>query len=185
MSSAGVILVTGLQAAGKSTIGARLAARCERAAFIEGGMLWKMVVSGREDMSADPSPEARGQYELRVRNGALLADSFSRAGITSVHADFVIGDNLARYTEWVTTRPLRIVMLTPRLDVVMQRESGRSTDVYRSWIAAEGSMGAAVERFSSWLDETPRLGLWIDTSDQSPDETVDHILAKWDDALVA
>jgi adenylate kinase family enzyme len=54
-----VVLVTGLQAAGKSTVAARLAARFERAAFIEGDVLWKMIVAGREDMTAEPSQEAR------------------------------------------------------------------------------------------------------------------------------
>jgi hypothetical protein len=91
---------------------------------------------------------------------------------------------LAQYAEWVTTRPLRIIMLNPRPEVVVQREIARGSNAYRSWIDTEGSLEAAVEHFSHWLDDTPHLGLWIDSSDLSPDETVDRVLASWDDALV-
>jgi hypothetical protein len=33
-------------------------------------------------------------------------------------------------------------------------------------------------------DRTPRLGLWLDSSDQTPDETVDAVLDRLDEALV-
>ena len=178
------MLVTGLQGAGKSTVGALLAARFERAAFIEGDVLWKMIVAGREDMTAEPSEEARRQLELRYRNGALLGDSYARAGITAIHVDIVVGADLTRYAEWVTTRPLRIVMLNPRPEVVVKREHDRGSDAYRSWINIEGSLAKAVEHFSRWLDDTPHVGLWLDSSDLSPEQTVDRVLENWDDALV-
>jgi hypothetical protein len=34
------------------------------------------------------------------------------------------------------------------------------------------------------VEETPRLGLWLDSSAQSPDETVDAILARRCESLV-
>ena len=39
-------------------------------------------------------------------------------------------------------------------------------------------------RFDEWLDATPRIGLWVDSSDQSVDETVDVILERWAEAAV-
>jgi hypothetical protein len=60
------------------------------------------------------------------------------------------------------------VMLTPGLEVVRQRERGRGTRLWESW---------------GWMEEeirsgTPRIGLWLDTSEQSAEETVDEILRR-------
>jgi hypothetical protein len=33
-------------------------------------------------------------------------------------------------------------------------------------------------------DETPRIGLWLDSSNQSVDETVQAILVRWTDSRV-
>jgi hypothetical protein len=66
-------------------------------------------------------------------------------------------------------------MLTPRLDVVRGRERGRGTRLWEQW---------------EWLDDevrtkTRRIGLWLDNSDQTPEETVDTILARaWTDGLI-
>ena len=50
------MLVTGIQAAGKSTVGRILAERFERGAFVEGDLMWKLIVSGRVDMTPDLDP---------------------------------------------------------------------------------------------------------------------------------
>jgi hypothetical protein len=66
-------------------------------------------------------------------------------------------------------------MLTPRLEIVRERERGRGTALWEQW---------------EWLDDevrtkTARIGLWLDNSDQSPDETVDEIVARgWTEGLV-
>jgi hypothetical protein len=35
-----------------------------------------------------------------------------------------------------------------------------------------------------WVAETPRIGLWIDSSDLTIEETVNAILDHWDDAAI-
>lgn len=45
-------------------------------------------------------------------------------------------------------------------------------------------MRDAIDRFDEWLDATPRIGLWVDSSDQTVDETVDTILEQWAQAVV-
>src|SRR5262245_47864553 len=85
------VLVVGAQAAGKTSVGRRLAERLERAAFVEGDVLWRMVVAGRRDMSSTPDPEAQRQLALRYRHGAILCESFVAAGFVAVHADNMFG----------------------------------------------------------------------------------------------
>ena len=55
---------------------------------------------------------------------------------------------------------------------------------YASWVGADGSLLDAVEQFDRWLDETPRVGLWIDSTQQSVDETVSEILSRWNEAVI-
>ena len=50
--------------------------------------------------------------------------------------------------------------------------------------AHRDSLEAAVREFHRSLQLTPRVGLWIDSSNQSPEQTVDEIIARWDEALV-
>ena len=71
-----IVLVTGIQAVGKSTIAQALAERLERSVHVRGDTFRRMVVNGREEMgSAAPSPEAvrqldeRGQQRVRRREG--------------------------------------------------------------------------------------------------------------------
>src|SRR4051794_19528143 len=54
----GVVLITGISAAGKSTVAELLAQRFERGVHVKGDVFRRMVVSGREPMTADPSDEA-------------------------------------------------------------------------------------------------------------------------------
>lgn len=176
------VLVVGIPAAGKSTVGRLLAERLGTAAFIEGDALWQMVVAGREDMAEPPSPAALAQLELRYRHGALLARSFVEAGISAVHVDNIYGDAVADQLGRMGGRRA-LVVLRPGVEAVMRRESERGTGAYDGWLG-DGSLADAVRTFDGWLAETPPVGLWVDSTDQAPDETVDAILEQWDRALI-
>lgn len=178
------VLVTGLQAAGKSTVSRMLAERFEFGAFIEGDDMWRLIVRGRVDMTPDPDPEALRQFELRLKHGAMLVDSLVDAGFTAVHADLVFEGFLRQYVAWIRNRPLRVIVLAPSVQAVVARETARGSNAYRSWVEAHGSLEAAVREFHRSLQLTPRVGLWIDSSNQSPEQTVDEIIARWDEALV-
>lgn len=52
------------------------------------------------------------------------------------------------------------------------------------WMSNEADLEQAVRSFQQWLEATPRMGLWIDSSAQTAEETVDEILARWDEALI-
>ena len=180
----GIFLVTGAQAAGKSTIGRLLAGRFERGAFVEGDLMWKLVVSGAQDMGGDhASDEAVRQYLLRLRHGAMLADSLYDNDFTAVHADIVMGESLAPYIGMVRNRPLYIVMLYPSIEAVVARERARPKTAYRD---LGPTLEDAVRTFYRWIDATERIGLWLDTGDQTPEQTVDEILERvWSEGLIA
>jgi hypothetical protein len=55
------------------------------------------------------------------------------------------------------------------------RDAARDGTSYVDWDVA--ALHAA------FAERTPRLGLWLDTSEQTPDETVTAILAAREDAL--
>jgi hypothetical protein len=74
-------------------------------------------------------------------------------------------------------RPLLVVVLAPRQDAVIAREQGRSKETPDDWTVA--MLDESLRR------DTPQFGLWLDTSDQTPEETVEEILRRaWRDAGV-
>jgi chloramphenicol 3-O-phosphotransferase len=165
-----VIIVTGAMAAGKSTVAQAIAERLPRAAHVRGDVFRRMVVSGRREMGPDLAPEAVDQLWLRYELAATVADRYARAGFTAVVQDIVVGPELARFVDMFVTRPRHLVVLAPRPDVLAARERGRAKTGYgRGW--TEEALDAELR------ERTPRLGLWLDTSDQTPDETVTRILA--------
>ncbi len=171
-------LITGISAAGKSTVGELLAQRFERAVHVKGDIFRRMVVSGRVHMRPGAPPEAELQLDLRYRLGAATADVYFDAGFTVVVQDIVMGPALATYVERIRSRPLHVVVLTPRTDVVAERERLRAKTAYQP-------DGPTVDDLDAHIrDETPRIGLWLDSSDQEPDETVDEILERREEACV-
>jgi predicted kinase len=165
----GVLLVTGVMAAGKSTVAQALAERLPRAAHVRGDVFRRMIVSGREEYEPGADGEGLAQLRLRYRLSAATADAYARAGFTAVVQDVVLGPELAEYIDLIRTRPLHVVVLAPRPEVVAAREAGRPKTGYGAWTVED------LDR--SLRTETPRIGLWLDTSDLSVEETADAILA--------
>ncbi len=117
----------------------------------------------------DGSEEWSRQLRLRARNCCLLADSFFAAGFTPVIDDVVIGDRLLDFLSDLHSRPLRFVLLLPEAAVVRDRDASRPTKhVFDRW----GHLDATTR------EHTPKVGLWLDTSRLSADETVEAILRR-------
>lgn len=80
-----VFVVTGIQAAGKSTVAQALAERMERSVHVRGDVFRRMVVNGSVGMGpADPPAEAVRQLRLRHALAASVADRYADAGFTVV-----------------------------------------------------------------------------------------------------
>ncbi|MCF6466884.1 phosphotransferase [Nonomuraea sp. MG754425] len=174
----GVVLVTGVPAAGKSTVAQALAERLPRSVHVRGDAFRRMVVSDRADMTPDPTPEALRQLRLRHRIAATVADMYVDAGFTPVVQDVVIGGELEHFTKTVRSRPLHVIVLAPGPAEVERRERARAKSGYGGgWTAA---------RLDTVLrQESARIGLWLDTSRQSVAETVEEILSRAAEAVVA
>ena len=63
-----IYLITGLMASGKSTVSDLLAKSIEKCVHLRGDVFRKMIISGRENMSATPSAEAVRQLYLRYKD---------------------------------------------------------------------------------------------------------------------
>jgi chloramphenicol 3-O-phosphotransferase len=172
-----VIVITGIQAAGKSTIAQALAERLDRSVHLRGDVFRKMVVNGRAEMgSADPPPEAVSQLRLRYALAATVADGYAEAGFNVVLQDIIIGGHLAEMVAAIRHRPLYVVVLAPRADVVQARENARRLAIGKT--AYKPGDQSVAELDAAFRLETPAIGLWLDTSQLTVPETVDEILAR-------
>jgi hypothetical protein len=75
------------------------------------------------------------------------------------------------------------VVLAPRPAVVAEREAARH--LARGKIAYKPGDEGPAELDAHLRQETPRIGLWLDTSKQSLSQTVEELLARvWTQAKV-
>jgi chloramphenicol 3-O-phosphotransferase len=172
-----VILLTGIQAAGKSTVAQLLAERLPRSVHVRGDVFRRMIINGRADMTPDPSSEAVRQLRLRYQLAANVSDAYFQAGFTVIVQDVILGAHLAEMTAMIRSRPLLVVVLAPQVSAIADREKNREKTAYGTW--------AIMQLDDGFRRETPRLGLWLDTSSQTPAETADEILSRaWDEARI-
>jgi adenylylsulfate kinase-like enzyme len=162
-----IFLINGTQGAGKSTVARALAGRFERGACIDADDLLRLVVSGAAPLEPPLSSEAEHQLRLRARVASQLADTFFEAGFTVAIAEIVVG-RLDHFRTDIKSRPLLLVNLAPSLDIVKRRNEERmNKNVFEPW--------------SPILDRAMRetmsgIGLWLDNSNQTPEEAVNDIL---------
>ncbi|MFG2056197.1 AAA family ATPase [Micromonospora sp. NPDC048930] len=165
-----VVLISGIMAAGKSTVAELLARRLPRSVHLRGDVFRRMIVGGRAEMTEQLSPEAWRQLRLRYDLAAAAADRYAAEGFTVVLQDVVLGAELPAMVNRIRHRPLAVVVLAPDAEVVAARERGRSKQGYGDWPVADLDAG--------FRADTPRIGLWLDSSAQTPAETVDEIVAR-------
>lgn len=119
---------------------------------VHGDQFRRWIVNGRTEMTPEPSREAVEQLRLRHRLTAAVCTGYAEAGFT-------------------------VVVLTPRPDVVADRELGRGKNSYGRWTIDALDRGLRTE--------TPCIGLWLDTSELTVEQTAAEILRRSSEALVA
>lgn len=163
-----IYLITGPMASGKSTVAELMAKKFKRSVHLRGDVFRKMIVSGREEMSENPSEEAEIQLDLRYQLTAEVAKGYSNAGFTVIVQDNYYGEKLPYILELMAPEKVEPIVLTPTADVIREREHNRGK---------AGYIGFDVDNLrKEFLKTTPHIGLWIDNSVEQPHETVDHIM---------
>ena len=174
-NDARIIVIAGLPGAGKSTLSRRLAQHFDAAAHVEADRLQDLIVSGAVHGDVNGiSDEAARQIRLRLHHAVLLARSFREAGFTAIIDDIITGPRFDHLRDELGDTPFSFVMLLRDLEVMKE-----------SWRA----MGSAFVNSFDWIDDeirhrTPRVGLWLETTGRSEDETFVELVARLDEAAV-
>lgn len=167
-----IYVVTGVMASGKSTVAEALAGRLEKGVHLRGDVFRKMIVTGREEMCENPSKEALKQLDMRYSITAKAAIEYYTNGFSVVVQDNYLGEKLLYFVELLKSYPTYVVVLSPDIKTIMQRERDRGK---------KGYIGFTVESlYRHFIEETPRIGLWLDTTDMTVEETVNEILRRVD-----
>ena len=179
--AADIWLITGAQASGKSTVADLLAREFPRAVHIRGGQFYRWAVRGWVHFDdRDQRDEARRLLDLRYRLSAMTAAEYADAGFTSVVQDNIYGRDVDQWLERVAPRVRRLVVLRPSVAAVAARDAHRQ--VATGKVAYQG--GYTVEANDADVASTASAGLWLDTSELTPAETVAEILVRRDEASV-
>jgi chloramphenicol 3-O-phosphotransferase len=172
-----LVLITGIMASGKSSVAQRLAERLPRSVHLRGDLFRRMIVRGQAAMELTLSAEAEAQLWLRYRLAIGAAKQYIAAGFTLVYQDIVLGAAFPHVLAELDGAPCYCVVLCPNVAAIEAREAGRAKSGY--------SPDFTVAAFDRVLrTETPRLGLWLDSSELTVDETVDAILANLTQARI-
>ncbi|HEY5641108.1 MAG TPA: AAA family ATPase [Dehalococcoidia bacterium] len=166
-----IVIVSGIQGAGKSTVARSLALRFERGVHIEADVLQRMIVSGGEwpGEAGELTTEAARQLRLRLHNACLLARSYFQSGFTAVVDDIIIGERFDHLQEDLAGLPFRLVILAPDVATVISRDEAREKTTGEEW--------------ARYLDREQRetmtgRGMWVDSSEQTVAETAAEVMSR-------
>ena len=169
MLGVALFVISGVMAAGKSTVARLLAGRLPKAVCVPGDAIRAMVVSGRVEMSPDAGADALGQLVLRYKGALAVAAVYLAAGFDVVVEDVIIGPVLRDFLALVPVDEFHLVFLDPATKAIGEREQGRGKTGYDAW---------QIEGLQRILrEDTDRVGLWLDSTGFTAEQTVDRILA--------
>ncbi|MHB1505507.1 MAG: hypothetical protein ACYCO4_04905 [Sulfobacillus sp.] len=109
---------------------------------------------------------------------AQASDAYAEAGFTVVVQDVIVGNFLTDFVRALHHRPVFVVVLAPSADAVQRREAQRPKKGYvDGWTVPE------LDRVL-WT-QTPPIGLWLDSSEQTAEQTADEAYRRlWAEARV-
>ena len=119
--------------------------------------------------------------ELRYRLSGQVADSYAAAGFTTVVQDNIYGSDVVAWLKSASRGTTRLIVLRPSVAALAERERIRRRATGK--VAYRGTFTPKIN--DEQLAATPQsLGLWLDTSNQSPEQTVGEIVARSSEAVI-
>jgi hypothetical protein len=88
----------------------------------------------------------------------------------------MLGAHLTDMVAAIRTRPCYVVVLAPRADIVRERDEARRAA--RGKVAYRPGDETVADLDAYLRQQTPRIGLWLDTSELTVGETVEQIIAR-------
>lgn len=170
MSEPRLFIITGAMAAGKSTVAQAVAEALPKSVHLRGDVFRRMIVSGAATMGPELDDEAQAQLKLRHELACDAARCYHAAGFSVVYQDILIGPYLLAVAERLADLDPLIVVLAPDAATLARRDRERPKTGYSDAFPPE-ILAEALSR------ETPRIGLWIDSSAMSVGEVAARILA--------
>ncbi len=148
---------------------------------MRGGQFSRWAVRGWEHVGRGDENEARRLLDLRYLLSSQVAAEYAAAGFTTVVQDNIYGPDVERWLDRVSSMTRHLVVLRPRVAVVEERDAERQRTLGK--VAYRDGFTPAIN--DQHVAATRRdLGLWLDTSAQTPTETVDEILRRSADAII-
>lgn len=166
----GVYVITGIMASGKSTVAQMLAEQFDRGVHVRGDVFRRMIVKGSVDMTPESPPGAMEQQMLRYSMAAKVADTYYRAGFNVVVQDTYLGAGVSSFLQEFESRPLFFITLNPTVEAVLEREKQRQKPGYTGWDVQS--------HYAVLNDENPRVGLWLDSSKMTAEQTLAEIVER-------
>ncbi|PSK98940.1 broad-specificity NMP kinase [Murinocardiopsis flavida] len=172
-----IIAITGIPGAGKSSLAQALAERRERSVHLRADTFRRLIVNGAAPVVGGPAHEELFQLRMHHQLAADAAATFSAGAFSVMVQDVFLGTawphflgRLVDYPLAIGRRNVHAVMLAPRPDTVQERAP--------AWSGPPLAELDAVLR-----EDTPRIGLWLDTTAMGVAEAADHVLAHLGEAV--
>ena len=163
-----VYLITGMNGAALSNTASLLASRFDKGVHLRGDIFKRMIVSGREDMTDEPTDEAIRQLFLRFKLAAEVAVTYLNNGFHVVLQEECTDTELAHLRRILKQVPVKTVVLCAGEALKREREN-----FFRKITCLEMPNEKTYEQVVMRADEEV---FFLDVTDFSPESAVDYVL---------
>jgi len=171
MNKSFIVLITGANGAGKSSVSSAVALKTGHCALIKVDDLRRMEagVSLKTPIQGDA---AKLSTSLAIKNACALTSNFYESGLNVVVDCVTGGEDLKQYLDLLKDKPVKVFLLLPTLEVLLKRfnERGGANDILQKRTENLYAKFIAGKYSSDWIV--------IDSSNQTLEETVDTIISK-------